>query len=55
MVKFPSVRIPKGAKILSTRFIIADENCQVQEDFSVTKEIQAIIDKLEWKAVGGYD
>lgn len=31
---------------------LADENCEVTEDFSVTKEIQSIINKPEWKEGG---
>ena len=50
--EFPSVRIPKGAKILSARFILADENYKVTEDISVTKDIQEIIDRPEWKSGG---
>ncbi len=50
--EFPSVGIRKGDKILSARFIIANENCQVTEDFSVTKEIQEIINRTEWKEGG---
>lgn len=50
--EFPSVRIRKGSKILSARFIIVDESCRVTEDFSVTKEIQSVIDRSEWKSGG---
>ena len=45
--EFPSVRIPKGAKIVSAKFIFADKEIDIKE------RLQAIIDREGWITHGG--